>query len=107
MERSPMSCSSSSSENSNSQLNRRQFVSLTVATMAASAVCAACGLDAHAAEGGAAPGPAPSKVPNTPLNVGPKADFAKDGVYTKFAKPDGVLIVRNEGKIYACSSICT
>src|SRR4051812_24838940 len=79
-----------------SEMNRRQFVTLTVA--AAAGLCAACEC-ASAAE------PAPKKT--GPFDVGPKTDFAKDGVIDTWTKSERILVVRHEGRIYACNSTCT
>jgi cytochrome b6-f complex iron-sulfur subunit len=85
-------------------LNRREFV--TLATVAAAAcACACCGETALAGE---PPGPTPpTALQKTPVDVGPKADYAKDGVIDKFAKSHRVLVVTNEGKIYAICGTCT
>jgi cytochrome b6-f complex iron-sulfur subunit len=84
-----------------SDLNRRDFV--TAAAGVAEAACACCMCEeAHAAEAAAAP--------SGPVDVGTKADFPKDGtINDKLAKPKElrILVVRNEGKIYAMNSTCT
>ena len=79
-----------------SEMNRRQFVTLTVA--AAAGMCAACEC-AFAAE------PPPKKT--GPFDVGPKTGYAKDGVTDTWTKSERILVIRNEGKIYACNSTCT
>ena len=91
------------------EMNRRQFVSLTVAAVAATAVCGACCGLAEAAEGGGAgPTSGPSQaLAKTPVDVGAKTDYASEGVYDKFNKSHRVLIIRHEGKIYAPTATCT
>jgi nitrite reductase/ring-hydroxylating ferredoxin subunit len=90
-------------------LTRRSFLGQTVFTGCA---CAAACLFAN--ETIAAPAPPPGKGGGTPVagqtDVGPFAAFGKrpDGIYDKFAKaPTAFLIVINEGKVYALSSVCT
>jgi cytochrome b6-f complex iron-sulfur subunit len=81
-------------------LNRRHFVAAATAAVA----CACCLYDeATAAETAAA-------APSGPVDVGTKADYPKDGAMNdKYAKPKEyrILVVRNEGKIYAINSTCT
>jgi nitrite reductase/ring-hydroxylating ferredoxin subunit len=106
-------------------LSRRNFLSQTV--VASCACAAACVFAAGEAEGQTTPkkpgtggtnhpnpGAQPKNPDGTPIvgktTVGPLASFAKqpDGVYDKFAKaPTAFLVVINDGKIYALSSVCT
>jgi len=109
-------------------LTRRNFLTQTVAAScacAAACVFAAGEADAQttpkkpgtggANKGGPGGQGGPGKNPDgTPVvglyTVGALASFAKqpDGIYDKFAKaPTAFLVVINEGKIYALSSICT
>ena len=86
------------------ELNRRDF--LATATATAAALTCACALDcpfALAAED------KPGAAGDTgPVDVGTLADYPKDGPYDKFAKkPNNVLIVRDGGKLYAITSVCT
>ena len=90
-----------------SDMNRRDFLTVIAA---ATCACCACGI-AEADEQrpptsgpGAGPGGAMAK---TPVDVGPKSDYAKDGVSDKFSKSHRILVVRHEGKIYAPTSTCT
>jgi nitrite reductase/ring-hydroxylating ferredoxin subunit len=103
-------------------LTRRNFLTQTV--VASCACAAACVFAAGEADAQATPkrppggpgGPGgPGKNPDgkpvvDTYTVGALATFAKqpDGIYDKFAKaPTAFLVVLNEGKIYALSSICT
>jgi cytochrome b6-f complex iron-sulfur subunit len=55
----------------------------------------------------AAPATAPT-MPDTPVDVGLLSSYSKDGVTQKFAKkPNYIFIVRKDGKLYACLSMCT
>ncbi len=78
-------------------LNRREFV-----VAAASAACASCLCEFAHAE------PTPPSQSTGPVDVGAKADYAKDGfINDKLTKTDRIVVVRNEGKIYAFNSTCT
>src|SRR5262249_21216169 len=87
-----------------SDLNRRDFVVIAAGTLAAAAACAcSCGN----ADDGDATTSAPSASAG-PIDVGTKADFPKDGtIFDKLTKSNRIVVVRNEGKIYAMNSTCT
>src|SRR5687768_7000632 len=97
------------SMSSETEMNRRNFVALTVAAAAVTTACACeCTLAADADAGGDSKEKEKAPPPNKgTVNVGKKADYAKDGVVDKFAKSNRVLVVRHEGKIYAPTSTCT
>src|SRR5687768_17347614 len=87
-----------------SDLNRRDFVTAAAGIAVAACACCMCE-EAHAADA-----PAAAAAPSGPVDVGTKADFPKDGtINDKLAKPKElrILVVRNEGKIYAMNSTCT
>ena len=100
---------------SETELNRRNFVALTVAAAAAATACACeCTLAAEAPAADAPAGEGKEKEsPKAPppnvgtVNVGKKAKYDKDGVSDEFAKKNRVLVVRNQGKIYAPTATCT
>src|SRR4051812_9534850 len=86
-----------------SDLNRRDFVALAALTIAGS--CAMC--ESAFAED-AKPGPNDKKdYPAGPVDCGSSDDYKKDGVYDKFAKSNGVMLVTHEGKLIAMSTKCT
>ena len=90
---------------SSQEVNRREFV--TLATVAAATACA-CTCGAEFALGGEPPGPTPKgALEKTPVDVGPKADYAKDGAVDKFSKSHRIMMVTAGGKIYAFCSTCT
>ena len=92
---------------SETEMNRRNFVALTVAAAATAACACECALAADAPAGDSKEkekAPPPNKGT---VNVGKKASYAKDGVTDKFAKSNRVLVVRHEGKIYAPTATCT
>ena len=101
------------------ELNRRNFVALTVAAAAAATACACeCtfAAEAPAADAPAGGGGGEGKEKESPkapppnvgtVNVGKKAKYDKDGVSDEFAKKNRVLVVRNQGKIYAPTATCT
>jgi nitrite reductase/ring-hydroxylating ferredoxin subunit len=78
------------------ELNRRAFLAT------AAAITCACALDCPFALA------ADEKEDAGPVDVGTLADYAKDGPYDKFAKkPTSLLVIREGGKLYAPTSICT
>jgi Rieske Fe-S protein len=74
-------------------MNRKQFLIL-VASLAASLPCAGFG---------GSPG-----ITNSErlVNAGPVANFAADGLYDGF-RDQGFFVVRQGGKLFALSAICT
>lgn len=77
-----------------SEVNRREFVALTVG---AAAACA-CGEDLLAA---------PATQP-AGFDAGPLSDFAADGMFDKFAnKKDRLMLKRTGDKLIAFSAACT
>jgi len=83
------------------ELNRRNF--LATATAAVAAATCACALDcpfALAADAAA--------EDTGPVDIGTLADYPKDGPYDKFAKkPTSLLVIREGGKLFAPTAICT
>jgi Rieske Fe-S protein len=71
-------------------MNRRSFI------VAAACTCA-CGLAS----------PALAEGEPQIIDIGPPADYPKDGVYDKYLKSNRLLILRGGGKIIAASAICT
>ena len=82
-----------------SDLNRRDFV--VAAIGAVGAVCAGCMCEF-------AEGRRRRARSKGPVDVGTKADYAKDGATNdKFAKSDRIIVAREDGKIYAMNATCT
>ena len=94
------------------EMNRRNFVALTVAAAAATACACECTLAAEAAADAGGEGKE-KESPKAPppnvgtVNVGKKSKYEKDGVSDEFAKKNRVLVVRHGGKIYAPTATCT
>ena len=81
------------------QLNRREFV-----TAVACAACL-CGLGSSAE---LLADDSPATAPSTLLDVGAKSDYATDGITsTWMALPNRVAVVRQAGRIYASTTVCT
>ncbi len=78
-----------------SEMNRREFVA--AASMAAAACLAAFACPASVMADEAA----------KTIDVGTKADYTKDGITSTWIKSDNVVVVRNAGKIYAFTAVCT
>jgi nitrite reductase/ring-hydroxylating ferredoxin subunit len=82
-----------------SEMNRRTFLLATGV--------AAVGLISLPVLQSSAEAAAPT-MPDKPVDVGALKDFDKDGVTQTFAKkPNYIFIVRKDGKLYACLSMCT
>jgi nitrite reductase/ring-hydroxylating ferredoxin subunit len=78
-------------------MNRRHFLATAAAiTCACAAGCPfAAGADAKDADTGT-------------VEIGTLADYPKDGPYDKFAKkPASLIVVRDQGRLYAMTSVCT
>ena len=81
------------------EMNRRDFL---LATGVAAVACLSLPVLQPAAFA-AAP-----TMPDKPVDVGALKDFDKDGVTDTFAKkPNYFYLVRKDGKLYACSAVCT
>ncbi len=72
------------------EFNRREFVALTAGLVVA----------------GCAGENAPVRLENVEVDAGPVSGYASDGVYDKNRK-DGYFVVRQGGKLFVLSSICT
>ena len=48
-----------------------------------------------------------SEPPRGTVDVGAPADYPLDGVYDKFAKSWGVMVIRRSGEMIALSAVCT
>ena len=88
------------------QMNRREFVVLGSAIAAGCALCA-CGAEAFAAPGDKGSMAGSSGGGGGKIDIGPLTDYASDGITDKFMRPNRFAVVRNDGKIYACSARCT
>jgi cytochrome b6-f complex iron-sulfur subunit len=91
-------------------LKRRQCVAATAALAAAAAItCECCAAEAADAKDDKKGEKDDKNQPESKsVDAGPLKDYAKDGISDKFAKkPDRVMIVRHEGKLYAPSAICS
>jgi cytochrome b6-f complex iron-sulfur subunit len=82
------------------EMNRRSFL---VATGVAAVACLSLPVLQPAVFAASAP-----TMPDKPVDVGALKDFDKDGVTQTFAKkPNYLFIVRKDGKLFACLSMCT
>lgn len=94
------------SEELKAQMNRRNFLA------AAAALSGACALGCPFAHGADDDddddeGEVVEKVPTGPIDVGPVADFAKQGPYDKWIKSRHMIVVREGASLYALTAICT
>lgn len=74
------------------KINRREFLILTAAFAAGCSSMENAGVPAAARE--------------RMVNAGPVSDYSTDGVYAAF-RSEGFFIIRQGGKLFALSSICT
>jgi Rieske Fe-S protein len=87
-----------------SQLNRREFL-VTAAATCAGTCC--CGSLMAASQSAQALDDAPTSKP-AGIKVGMVSDYKTDGITDTWLKaPNKIAVVRHEGKIYACTSVCT
>ncbi len=83
------------------ELSRREML---VATAAAACLCSLADSDSLIAEEKEV---GPTTTPAL-LDAGPKSNYAADGVTAKWMKaPNKVAVIRNGGKLYATTTICT
>ncbi len=80
-----------------SDLNRREFV---VAAACAAGACMMCGAIAHGED-------AAGDAGGAKIDIGTAADYAKDGPYDKLADTKKIIVVRDGGKLYAMTALCT
>src|SRR3954463_6610988 len=85
-----------------SEMNRREFVSAAIATAAA----CAC-LSGPLSEAIAAPAPSGAGASSGTVDIGALSDYSKDGISDKFIKTKKLAIIRADGKIFACTAVCT
>jgi nitrite reductase/ring-hydroxylating ferredoxin subunit len=84
------------------EVNRRNFLAAAAALTCGCALCpAVMGKDDDDDDEDV------PKVPTGPVDVGTAADFTKDGGYDKWIKDKHMLVVRENGKIFAVTAICT
>src|SRR5687767_11150612 len=84
-------------------MNRREFLRAATAGACAGVCGASC---TQSPPGGGGGGAAPASS-TAPLDVGAPADYARDGVYDRFADDEGVLLIVRNGRLIATSAICT
>ena len=89
------------------ELSRRNFVAATAVTIGCACACG----EAFAAE---TDGKGDKEAQKDAKDTGPKqvevgtvAEFAKDGVVDTWSKPNKFFIVRDAGRLYAPTAICT
>jgi cytochrome b6-f complex iron-sulfur subunit len=87
-------------ETSGTETSRRGFL------IATATVAAALGLPVLSTLGDP-PSTAPAAGAAAPIDAGALGDFSADGVTETFAKTGKFFIIREDGKLYASSSLCT
>lgn len=90
------------------ELNRRNFLAAAAATACACALCpAALAAQKKDDDDDDSDVEELPKVPAGPVDIGTAADYPKDGIYHQFAKSKHMLVVREAGKLFAVSAVCT
>jgi cytochrome b6-f complex iron-sulfur subunit len=84
------------------QMNRRELLTAAAVTAAAACACVMASPSTLFADDATQPSTQPAG-----LDVGLKSDYDKDGITDKFLKSDKVAVVREDGKIYALTAVCT
>jgi nitrite reductase/ring-hydroxylating ferredoxin subunit len=84
------------------ELNRRSFLAAAAAATCACALCPS----AHAQDDGD-DDEAPAPLPPGPVDAGPLTNYAKDGSFDALAKSKQIVLVRENGKLYAMTALCT
>ena len=92
------------SEDIQAELNRRNF--LAAAATAACGCALGCPLAMGKDDDDDDDEEVP-KVPMGPVDIGLISDFTRDGSYDKWIKPRHMIVVREGGKLYALTAICT
>jgi Rieske Fe-S protein len=87
------------------ELNRRNFLAAAAATACACALCPSA--MAQKKDDDDDDVDEEPKVPLGPIDIGAAGEYPKDGIYQKFAKANHLLVIREGGKLFACSAICT
>jgi Rieske Fe-S protein len=86
------------------EINRRSFLAAAAAATCACALCPVVRADDDDDDDDQGP---PAKLPAGPVAAGNLTDYAKDGPYDTLAKTKQIVIVRENGKLYAMSALCT
>jgi nitrite reductase/ring-hydroxylating ferredoxin subunit len=81
-------------------INRRDFLGVATAVCA----CALCGGIAGAEETSST---AAAKAPAGPVDIGAATEFAKEGVYDKWAQGNGFFVINSGKRIFAVACTCT
>ena len=93
-----------------SEMNRRHFLSVAAAATCACALSCPLARKARAGEDDDdddEPTKGPPPVPIGKNDVGTLTDYAKDGVYDKWADSRHFLVVRDGKMLFALSSVCS
>jgi cytochrome b6-f complex iron-sulfur subunit len=91
-------------DSNNAELNRRNFVVAAAAATAGLGILGACGGLPQACGQAATSQPA---TPPEPVDVGVKTDYTTDGATMTWVKTNHIIVMCEEGKIYAMTSRCT
>jgi nitrite reductase/ring-hydroxylating ferredoxin subunit len=86
------------------EINRRGFLAAAVAATCACSLCPMVRADDSDEDNDEDP---PKPLPKGPVAAGSLTDYAKDGPYDTLAKDKQIILVRENGKLYAMTALCT
>lgn len=86
------------------EINRRGFLAAAAAATCACALCPVARADDDDDDSDEA---APKALPKGPAAAGSLSDYPKDGAYDSLNKSKQIILVRENGKLYALSALCT
>ena len=83
------------SQTGSANVTRREVLAIAGAMI----VSGCAGVGSESAERG--------RLPSGPVDAGPVSSFATDGIYGMFSERSGFFIIREGGRLFAQSAICT
>lgn len=86
------------------EINRRGFLAAAAVATCACALCPVARADDDDEDDDSPP---PKPLPKGPAEAGKLTDYAKDGAFDTFNKSKQIILVRENGKLYAMTSLCT
>ncbi len=86
------------------EINRRNFLAAAAAATCACALCPMVRADDDDDDDDAPP---PKPLPKGPVAAGNLTDYPKDGPYDALSKSKQIILVRQDGKLYAMTALCT
>lgn len=86
------------------EMNRRTFLAAAAAATCACALCPSARADDSDED---TDEPPPKLLPKGPTAAGNLSDYAKDGAFDSLGKSKQIILVRENGKLYALTALCS